>query len=286
MIRPLRSIPGEVLPDDVAEPELAALDALRTRLAAVRLLAHGDDRERRRRFRLALAIALLVHGLLYVGVRQWSLLHDEVASESEVIHLRLIDPQAQAPEVPGPPSIERPVEVSSPDRVEVSVPATAAPRRPQEPGPVATAPVRDLRDVAPDVDRQPTPALFDRNARVVLPAPPDPDPARFGSREHKPGYAPDPMVHTSPLPYKPTVFDRYWTPEGETLLGEWVRKASKESSYDTKHGTRITCKAFLFLMACGWGPTPRVSIDELRAMRVDPPGPRDTVDDPYLPPVP
>ncbi|MEP6880881.1 MAG: hypothetical protein ABI866_02755, partial [Dokdonella sp.] len=99
-------------------------------------------------------------------------------------------------------------------------------------------------------------------------------------------YTPNPMAHQSPLPYQATPFDRYWKPDGETLLGEWVRKASKEASHDTKYGTRVTCKAFLFLMACGWGPTPRVSIEELKAMRADPPAPRNSADDPWVPPIP
>ena len=120
----------------------------------------------------------------------------------------------------------------------------------------------------------------------MMPATAVDDPALFGARKPLAEFRSNPMSHESPLPYQPTRFDRYWKPDDETLLGEWVRKASKESSYDTKYGTRINCKAFLFLMTCGWGPTPRVSIEELKEMRANPPAPRTSADDPYLPPIP
>jgi len=35
------------------------------------------------------------------------------------------------------------------------------------------------------------------------------------------------LKRKNPLPYEPTVFDRYWLP-GETLLQEWVRRGVRE----------------------------------------------------------
>ena len=92
------------------------------------------------------------------------------------------------------------------------------------------------------------------------------------------------MAHLAPLPYKPTPFDRYWKPDDETLLGEWVRKATRKTVYDTAAERASPAKPSCSSAACGWGPTPRVSIEELKAMRVAPPMPRNSADDPYLQP--
>jgi hypothetical protein len=127
--------------------------------------------------------------------------------------------------------------------------------------------------------------VFDSEGRVRLPDIAVVDaPRMLGQATQRDAAEPDPMRHQSPLPFEPTRFDRDWVSDDETLLGEWVRRLSKESSYDTKYGTRISCKAFLFLMACGWGPTPRVSIEELKGMRANPPLPRSTLEDPFVEP--
>jgi hypothetical protein len=125
------------------------------------------------------------------------------------------------------------------------------------------------------------PRIFKRDGSVDLPdAPENTDPAAFGSRAHVAPYTPNPMSHHSLLPYEPTMFERDWAPLNETLLGEWVREATKETSWDTQGGTRFTCTAFLFFGGCAWGPTPRVSIEELKRMRADPPMPRPLPSDP------
>ena len=245
------------------------------------------DLDRRKRYRLALVISLIVHGMLYFGIRHWSLLHRDVTADSTVIHLRLIDgPSVEPPREivrassPAQPAVaaheKKSAVVPTPLSVRQSGTLFAEPINPVDVSNAVPAKVESIDSVS---------AIFDQRGRVILPAAVTDDPAVFGSRKHAP-FTPNPMAHQSPLPYKATPFDRYWKPDGETLLGEWVRKASKEASYDTKYGTRVTCKAFLFLMACGWGPTPRVSIEELKAMRADPPAPRNSADDPWIPPIP
>lgn len=247
------------------------------------------DIDTSKRLRMALVASLLVHVLLYLGVSHWSLLQQDDSPESSVIQMRLIDESnnTKLGEVPPAPLPERP-QAETPSNVVASVPIATKRTQPSER--LDSVPVQASRipvDEEPDQEQMDSlPELFDKQGRVVMPAIAADDPAAFGARKPAPDYRPDPMSHESPLPYQPTRFDRDWKPDGETLLGEWVRKLSKESSYDTKYGTRVTCKAFLFLMACGWGPAPRMSIEELRAMRADPPAPRNSADDPYLAPIP
>jgi hypothetical protein len=288
--RPLDS--GQLIdPVRADEGAFAELAALRADRVAARNQIEGD-RDRRRRLQIALVVSLILHGLLYLGIRQWTKLHWDTSAETEVIHLRLIAPEPDSPlpldaqSLPAMP--DRSPVTSAPSPLRANSPVPPMPDKPKLPVPMqASVSAPATSTIAPaNADAPVASGIFDKQGRVILPAAPGDDPAVFGSRQHTPEYSPNPMAHESPLPYKTTPFDRYWKPDGETLLGEWVRKASKETTYDTIHGTRITCKAFLFLMACGWGPTPRVTIEELKAMRETPPAPRNSADDPYLPPVP
>jgi hypothetical protein len=274
--------------DDHAFAELAAFRAGRSH---ARMHIEGDS-DRRKRLRIALVISLILHGLLYLGIRQWTKLHWDTSAETQVIHLRLIAPEPDSPlpiaVQPLPAAPDPGPVMPTPSELSVDRPVPRIPDRPQLPVPAqpSVSPLASDAITPTLSDATIATGIFDKHGNVILPAAPDDDPAVFGSRKRTPEYSPNPMAHASPLPYKKTPFDKYWKPDGETLLGEWVRKASKETTYDTIHGTRITCKAFLFLMACGWGPTPRVTIEELKAMRETPPAPRNSADDPYLPPVP
>lgn len=247
-----------------------------------------DDLDRRKRIWLALIVSLIVHGLLYLGIRQWSLLHRVDSADFSVLHLRLIDTPSTAPPPAvvhaSSPQVQSVLEnAQKPELVESRVAPAVAPPAAVPAEPIIPARVPHAAS-ATKASADALAAIFDHHGRVVLPDAVADDPAIFGSRKHALEYTENPMAHQSPLAYKSTSFDRYWTPDGETLLGEWVRKASKTSSHDTKHGTRITCGAFLFLISCGWGPTPRVSIEELKAMRAEPPAPRHSADDPYVQP--
>lgn len=263
----------------------AALAAWRARVFALRHAGGIRDRQERRRLRWAIVIAILCQLLFFIGLRHWMQLHVELPEEFRVIRLRLIDPPAEPALAPqAPPEPDLPAEVSAPPRTRsepktrpVDIPAQAAPESRREPAGVADGNAKQ--------SPRPVPGVFDRSGRVLLPQENGVgDRARFAAQAPAENYRPDPMAHLAPLPYKPTPFDKYWKPGDETLLGEWVRKATRKTVHDTRGGTRITCEAFLFFSACGWGPTPRVTIEELKAMRVVPPMPRNSADDPYLQP--
>jgi len=262
----------------------AALAAWRARAFALRHARGIRDRQERLRLRWALAIAIVCQVLFFFGLQQWTRPHFEVPEEVRVIHLRLIDPPSEpAPAPQAPPEPLAPTEVSAPPRVRIE-PAIRPAARPRE-----AAPESRHESVAAESNAKPSaspvPGVFDRSGRVLLPQENAVgDAERFAAQAPPEDYRPDPMAHLAPLPYKPTRFDKYWKPDDETLLGEWVRKATRKTVYDTRGGTRITCEAFLFFSACGWGPTPRVTIEELKAMRVVPPMPRNSADDPYQQP--
>ncbi len=258
-----------------------ALAARRASLASLRRPGGGAGDDVGRRFRLALVAALALHALFFLGLRSWTQLHFEVPPENDVIHLRLID--AQPDRVPAAPdSVPVPLArmpVESHADTGKPAPSSMAPLPLPSAAPVEPAARSDTLAAAGPLD------LLDRGGSALLPEQAgDETPSKFGFRPRRRSFARDPMVHQSPLPYEATPFDRYWVADDETLLDEWVRKASKQTTYDTVHGTRITCQYFLFLSACGWGPIPRVSIEELRAMRVSPPLPRNSADDPYVQP--
>ncbi|SFN20211.1 hypothetical protein [Dokdonella immobilis] len=260
-----------------------ALAAWRARLLALRHTQGIRDRHERRRLRWALLIAILCQVVFVIGLRHWMRWQVGATEEFRVIHLRLIDPPVEpAPAPQARPEPVSPAEVSAPPRAR-SEPMTQSAGMPPE---VASESRPQPAVVANSIATQPVrpvPGVFDRSGRVLLPKESGVgDPARFAAKVPEKTWRPDPMAHLSPLPYKPTPFDKYWKPADETLLGEWVRKATRKSVHDTRGGTRITCEAFLFFSACGWGPTPRVSIEELKAMRVVPPMPRRSADDPYL----
>lgn len=66
------------------------------------------------------------------------------------------------------------------------------------------------------------------------------------------------MQHTTPIPYAPTTFEKYWAPRDETILQEFFRKSTVEKKFKTPWGTTVQCAWMLFMGGCGWGsgPTP------------------------------
>ncbi|MBN8480420.1 MAG: hypothetical protein J0L88_02395 [Xanthomonadales bacterium] len=249
--------------------------------------SRSRDGEARRRLLFSLAIAVLVHGVLALvllqvtRVRRIAPVHDAPA-----IRLRLI-------ERPAPEQAQAAAPVRAGDTVQgdastrQAAPRMQVPKRPREPNEplearTSTAAAARTRTPAAAEAAAQTAALplrvFNRDGSVNLPDADSTavaaDPTAFGRRQRTPAYTPDPMAHRSPLPYEPTRFERDWAPRDESLLGEWLRRSTRTTSRDTRGGTRITCSAFLFFGGCGWGPAPRVTIEELKRMRADPPLPR------------
>lgn len=271
-------------------------------MTAPRRRQHDDDVRRRLLFSLALAV--LVHAGLFAVLIHWTRARPTSARpEQSFMQLRLIETPLKATQDPAPDETPGPQAPRAPD---AAAPARSAPASSQRAhvGPRRLPAAVDRRDVvapsAPTAADPTTPVvsavaasasapitdapsvrIFRRDGSIDLPdtdsSGADParrDPAAFGLRKRVAPYSPDPMVHRSPLPYAPTPFEPFWVPRDETLLGEWVRKATRSTSWETQGGTRISCTAFLFFGGCGWGPAPRVSIEELKRMRADPPMPR------------
>jgi hypothetical protein len=84
----------------------------------------------------------------------------------------------------------------------------------------------------------------------------------------------DAFARTNPLPYEPTRFDAYFPDVRESLGGEVIRKTTISHQWHTPWGTVIECRASLILLGigvCTWGPAPRLTEEQLKAMRADPP---------------
>lgn len=250
-----------------------------------RKVLHSDTRPARSRFVVALLLALLLHALLFVLIADLMRPRSEVLQPHQVIQLRLIDdsapesaPQQIASPMPEPepePAPSKPIH----DQAPVLVPAPIAAPPPAVVASVETQPDSPITAVSDNVIAEPgratTEKIFRRDGSIVLP---DPEGSRaitnFDSTRKIAPFTPNPMAHPSPLPYEPTMFEKDWAPLDETQLGAFVRKATATKSWDTEGGTRITCTSFLLFGGCGWGPAPRVTIEELKRMRVNPPMPR------------
>lgn len=243
-------------------------------LSAVRVDA--DERWRRR---VAVAVALLLNLAFLVALdsvmrplagerRPWVR-----AEPTDVLQVRLIDaaPPAAPVAEPSPSSLPEPAPPPLP-----SAPAERPPRAPaRSEAPVAAAPSTPSR-VAPVVQEaapSSAPQFYGRDGKVLLPENAAAGEAPFPQLPIIPTEG-NPFVHRNPLPYEPTRFDKYFPSVRETLGDELVRKATVQRSARTPWGTQITCTWVLFFGACGWGPAPRATIEELKAMRVELPMPR------------
>jgi hypothetical protein len=227
------------------------------------------DREEQRRVRFALCVSLIAHVVLYVLIRLCATPQPLASFENGAIRLRLIDAT--------PETIVEPVP-SVPARTGLR--ARQAMARPTGPGnggrhePARPLPV-DAESAGSDTSKQEPPALFDADGRPVLPTSANERAdGAFGSTYRQPEYAANPLKHRPALPGRTTRFERDWIPANETLAGEWIRKGTVKKQWDTRGGNRVQCTLMVVIPGCSWGWAPRVTIEELQAMRADPPPPR------------
>jgi hypothetical protein len=161
--------------------------------------------------------------------------------------------------------------------------------RPVEPTALATAPVLPLPKSVPRrrrtrvmphapsrapeaVPSERTPRLFGLDGHILLPDEHAHDNASNAFSSHIPHG--DPFARANPVPYEATRFDKYFPDVRESLGGEIVRKTTLVYSWRTPWGTVWECKSSLLLLGmggCTWGPAPTLTIEELKALRADPP---------------
>lgn len=178
----------------------------------------------------------------------------EHAPPDRVLRIRLIE-EERTVEPPAvvevPPLLRLPVPVEHPVHARVvrrQVPREAVP------------------EAAPTQER---PRLFGLDGRVLLPE------QSRESGETRAGFPQDSahgdaFARTNPVPYEPTRFEKYFPDVRESLGQEIMRKTTLTYSWITPWGTQWTCKTNLLLLGvggCGWGPAPRLTIEELKALR-------------------
>lgn len=258
-------------------------------MTAAGTMIDADERLRRR---LAAFVALLLNLAFLVALDHvmrplpgkhapWS--H---AAPGDVLQVRLIEvapapaPQPQpAPEVPAAPRMQQspataPAIAPAERRASASARSKAADRAaPAEQG-RAPESAREAMSEAADPAAPATPQFYDKGGQVRLPEvntaggeAPFPDLPIIPTEGN-------PFVHKNSVPYEPTRFDKYFPDVRETLGGELVRKAIVQRTARTPWGTQITCTIVLFFGGCTWGHVPRATIEELKAMRADPPMPK------------
>ncbi|HUD43122.1 MAG TPA: hypothetical protein VMR06_14115 [Dokdonella sp.] len=227
--------------------------------------------ERQRRL-AALTLALVLHGLFAIAAYRAAQLHRPDAAPAprtadEVMHLRLIDA--------GPDPIAAPAVPAPPPSSATPMPYVSAPAAPRAAADdTAAAPLAADTGATPEPDRtDPAPRWIERDGTPRLPAPVA-APRTFSNRPLREAGAPDPLAHRSPLPYAPTRFEKDWAPRDETLGGQWLREHTVSRTVDLPQGYQVRCTWMLILGGCGWGKAPQATIEELRAMRADPPLPR------------
>ncbi len=225
----------------------------------------------RRRLALGIALALLLTaievGLFDVEMRR------EIARVGHpppdaVLHVDLIEEERpiEPPSVAPAPLVTLPVPIEHRPRIRATPRAS---RHEPKPEPVPS-------------ERKPQ--LFGLDGHILLPD------------EHAPTGAPDDLsprvpkgdafARTNPVPYEPTRFDQYFPDVRESLGGEIMRKTTLTYEWLTPWGTRWVCKSSLLLLGmggCMWGPAPRLTADQLHAIRADPPPPSPLLPDPNLP---
>lgn len=236
-----------------------------------------DDRlepgERRRRL-AALTAVLVLHLLFALAAYRAARLHRPDAvpalrAAEEVMHLRLID---AGPDPIAAPAVALPVPPPSRAATMPSASSPAAP--PADADATGAAPLAAATGTTPGPDRtDPAPRWIERDGTPRLPAPVA-APRTFSNRPLREAGAPDPLAHRSPLPYAPTRFEKDWAPRDETLGGQWLREHTVSRTVDLPQGYQVRCVWMLILGGCGWGKAPQATIEELKAMRADPPLPR------------
>jgi len=186
------------------------------------MIRPASDAERSIR-RVAFVVALLLNAVFIVALYFGTKPHAAPSRSGHPLIVRLIAPVEPLP-------VEAPEPMPPSHRHERSMkPAARAPasgRAPAKRLPGSVAPSR-LH-------------LFDTTGRILLPesetalhaAPPSPH---------------DLLARANPLPYRPTRFDRYFPPVGESLGGEIVRKTQFTQTWLTPWGTQVTCSGTLIL---------------------------------------
>lgn len=169
-------------------------------------------------------------------------------------------------DVPVPPEVEPPAKSEAHRTTQEARSITRRSEPPRIPELIAAPPPQApaLRLYAPD-------------GRVQLPDEAAPHRAgEIGFSAHL-GPARDPFARRNPVPYEPTKFESVWAPAGETLGGELIRKTTFTRTWRTPWGTEVSCSVTLIMAVlggCGWGYAPTATIEELKAMRADPPMPK------------
>jgi hypothetical protein len=168
------------------------------------------------------------------------------------------------------------------ERAPVETPAEPAPppllRAPAEAPrkPTRAARREAPRSAKPDTGPQATaiPKLVGLDGHILLPD--ESTEQNHGEPEALAGHIVhgDPFARANPVPYEPTRFDAYFPDVRESLGGEVIRKTTVSHAWYTPWGTMVECKASLILIGigvCTWGPAPRLTEEQLRALRADPP---------------
>lgn len=246
--------------------------------------ADADERLRRR---LAAAVALLLNLAFLAALDQ---VMRPLARERapwarvepvDVLQVRLIETPPAAVPAPVVPAASEPAATSAPAAAPVEPrrrarsaarrdgdASAAPPARHSEPVPAAAAPPSTRAESVT------APQFYGRDGQVRLP---DTKTAQGETPFPQLPIVPtegNPFVHRSPVPYEPTRFDKYFPDVRETLGGELVRKATVKRSGRLPWGTYVECAWVLFFGGCGWGTPPSATIEELKAMRADPPMPK------------
>ena len=203
---------------------------------------------------LALMLTMIEVGLFDVAMRR-EIARVGHAPPDRVLHVELIEEERPL----APPVVTEPA-----PPLRFPAPAQHRARVARRQGP---------REPAPEtLPRKETPRLFGLDGRVLLPEAGDGTHSGSGMQE---GSAHgDAFARTNPVPYTPTRFNSYWPDVRETLGEEIMRKTTIVYGWRTPWGTVVECKASLILLGiggCGWGPAPRLTIEQLRAIRADPP---------------
>ena len=231
------------------------------------LLADRVLEQRRYRSGIAVLGVCCLHLLFFLALQTLLRPEQGLPPESAAIQARLIDDSIAPTAAPVLP-VPAPDQETSPARRPIG-PKESRPRHAE-----AMTAGLDRGGAAPP-RRARKPDLFDPAGRVVLPTPVPAEPTDpFSTTRRTPEFAANPLDHLDALPSRSTRFNRRWVPEGETLGGAFVRKATFEKHWDTRGGNRIQCAVVVIIPACLWGWIPRMPIEELQAMRADPPMPR------------
>lgn len=218
----------------------------------VRLTQRGRPPRERRRMWILLAVVLTAHLLLawvaYLILRPAPYHRDA----RDVVQIFLIQPTAEAPAPPPPPLVPPPPLPGQP---------APPPRRPHYVPPAKGA-IRATLEGAKGAPLD----LYDRNGQVRLPslAPRKPAPAPAYSA---PGITGSHIYSgKSPIPYKPTRFNKDWAPANQSLgakaaakVGEVFDKAVDKTTLKKTikvGGTKLHCAVSPLLLGAGCAPEP------------------------------